>query len=123
MNTVSQNKRTMNDRRLDQRRKQIDYYRNAPGYHEYLLAIKIVDRDINKSKGREPEHPVTPPLEATKYSKRAWAGLMKCSRRGLSKHWRPSDATEELDVSELELNDDDREEEDTKKVKLQFEKD
>ncbi|KAJ3260600.1 Oocyte-specific histone RNA stem-loop-binding protein 2 [Boothiomyces macroporosus] len=69
------------DRRLEQRQKQIDYGKNTVGYKRYIATVPKHERKF--------PHPETPD-KYSKCSKRAWDGLVRSWRRKLHL-WDPPD--------------------------------
>ena len=67
------------DRRLQQRQKQIDYGKNTIGYKRYIKEVSKLER--------KHQHPETPDKHS-KCSKRTWDGLVRSWRRKLHQ-WDP----------------------------------
>ncbi|KAI8916231.1 histone RNA hairpin-binding protein RNA-binding domain-containing protein [Gorgonomyces haynaldii] len=65
------------ERRLQQRQKQIDYGKNTKGYENYIRTIPKASRG--------PEDPETPDKHSN-CSKRAWDGLVRSWRRKLHRY-------------------------------------
>ncbi|KAI8825133.1 histone RNA hairpin-binding protein RNA-binding domain-containing protein [Fimicolochytrium jonesii] len=81
----SQNSSNTEERRMEQRQKQIDYGKNTAGYQRYIAMIP--------KQRRKRSDPETPKKE-TKCSKRCWDGLIRQWRRELHA-WDPPEGTSE----------------------------
>eukprot|EP01125_Pyxidicula_operculata_P019603 TRINITY_DN7115_c0_g1_i2.p1 TRINITY_DN7115_c0_g1~~TRINITY_DN7115_c0_g1_i2.p1 ORF type:complete len:253 (+),score=57.83 TRINITY_DN7115_c0_g1_i2:35-793(+) len=81
LKTVRRTPSPLNDHRVGQRKKQLEYGYNTIGYLRYRL---LVPKDK-----RAPEHPRTPKKDQA-CSKRSWDGQLKKWRRDLHK-WDPED--------------------------------